>query len=215
MEHVGPAHKGSKPAIAQGPVTAEHLGRRQAATDAVSRGLRQAGGGAGAAAVQVCTGDANLCGCASPIAERGDMVEDPVEAATDLVDHAVGKNVSFRQRYIAPMICNVLGTGKVAGLGKPRRTAGNEVGGLIVTEAGECRVLAGESVIQSDIECTFVKLPNRHVAVIDAQCWVARIAGGIKVDHRLARRVEQCLRNNVAVDARHLASVRIDGIGIT
>ena len=59
-----------------------------------------------------------------------------------LIDVAVGKNVGLRDRHVAAVVGDVLGAGESAGLGKSRRTAGNERHCLIVAEAGEDRVLA-------------------------------------------------------------------------
>ncbi len=174
VEHVGATLERRKAAITQRPVAAEDAGGSQAAAYAVSLGLRQPRRCAGAAAVQVRACDTDLRGLASTISEGENVIENSVESSADLVDGAVRKDVSFRQRDIAPVVGDVLRAGESAWSGKTRRAARHEVCGLIVGEAGKSRVLTGEAVIQADIEFAFVQGPHRHTSEVDAQapeCW--------------------------------------------
>ena len=70
------------------------------------------------------------------------MVEDAVVAGSELIDGVGGKDVSFRYNRIASVIVDVLVAAEGIRFRPRRRTAGDEVCGLIVAEAGKDRVLA-------------------------------------------------------------------------
>ncbi len=133
------------------------------------------------------------------------MIEYPVEAGAELVDGAIGKDVSLRHGHITTVVGDVLRAGKRTLLGKPRRTSRNEGCGLIVAEAGKDRILAGEIVIQADVELPLVKLPDGDVGIVVAHLrGVADVVLGIKQNHLLAGLIEHVGRNLVTGRAPRL-----------
>src|SRR5436305_4900239 len=97
--------------------------------------MRQSGRCTRASAVQIGALNAKFGRFAGAIAERSDVVENPIETCVELIDAAVRKNVSFRYGHITPVIRNVLGAGKSALLGKSWRPTGDERRCLVVAEA--------------------------------------------------------------------------------
>ena len=216
--YVGPALKGSKSAIPDGPVIRQ-LDRAETATHTVQRGLVQAGRIAGyAVALTRQIGALNSqkssgAGTAAVDPVRKNVIEDPVEAGTGLIDGVIGNDMSLRYGHITAVVGKVLGAAVRILLGKSWRTAGIERHRLIVAEAGKDRILAGKIVVEADVELAFVERSHRNVGVVVAQLGVAGVTLGIKLNHLCADFIPQSLRDVVAKHPRHLASIRIHGSG--
>ena len=97
---------------------------------------------------------------------------------------------------VAPVVSDVLRAGEGAGFCKSGRAAGDEVGGLIVAETSEDGVLAGEGVIQTNVEFSFVEFPHRNIGKIEARarCDARGVGNGVEpgAEHDLLRdRIDQ------------------------
>src|ERR1700676_268993 len=170
-KHVGAALEGCKPPIAHGPVTATREYGRHAATNAVFRRLIQARGvtsHAIARTAQVGALDTDVGSIAGAALRRRKMVEDAVKPSVHLVHGAIGNYVGLRNGNVPTVVLNVFCTAEGVELSEPRRAAArNKRNGLVITEAGKCRILGGEVVIKPNIELAFVDLPHRCVREVE------------------------------------------------
>ena len=123
-----------------------------------------------ALAIDVRTWDArsDFGRLAGAIALRFDHIEDAVKAGVELVDVAIGENMGFGNRYVPPVVGNVLIAGECARFCESRRTARDKINRLVVAETGEHRILAGEVVVQAHIEFLLVQLPHRDTSEVEA-----------------------------------------------
>ena len=109
------------------------------------------------------------------------------------------KNVGFGYRHIASVVGDVLGASKSTLLCESGSDSSWYEGRcLVITEAREHRVFRREVVIHADVKLAFVESPDRHVSEVEAQCRVARIACGIKINYPLTCGVKQVRGDLVA-----------------
>ena len=183
-ENIRAALEGRESPITQRPVARELRGT-EAATDTIFRRLVQAGGITGdtiALASEIGALNSNFRSSARSSSEGENVIEDAIESRIELVNGSIGKEVSFRNCNVTSMIGNVLRAGKSALLGKSRRTARNERYSLIVAEARKNGILAGEIVVEANIELAFVQLPHWNVGVVVTQRCVLGVGCGIEID---------------------------------
>ena len=148
---------------------------------------------------------------AGVVTQRGDVVEDAVVAEGGLVERAGREHVVPANADVASVIDQILIAAEGVCFGKSRRTTGDKRARLVVAETAEEIVLAGERVVQADIELGFVQSAHRLVDVVVAGGGVAGVdkIRGVNVQHRLADVVDQAGRNLVAVGSLGLASISI------
>src|SRR5262249_3859488 len=99
-------------------------------------------GDAGALATQVGSLNPNAGGVARAALRRGEVVEDSIESAADLIQSSIGEHVRLGNSDVAAVVLNMFGTAEGTLLRKPRRTAaGHKRSGLVVAETREGTVI--------------------------------------------------------------------------
>ena len=155
-------------AITHGVVTTQLI-RSQTAADTFFRGLVQAGWDAGGFADGGEIGARNtdarpqkISRFAAASAVRKYVIENAIKTEVELVDSLGGKDVSFGNHRIAPVVRDVLRASEGVLLREAGRTPRNQRICLIVAETAEHGVFAGEIVVQSDVACALVKPSHGH-----------------------------------------------------
>ena len=190
--------KGGKAAVAQRPKTAAKKYGRQTATDAA----------------QVCTRYPQFLRLARADTERKDVVKDAVVAARDLIDAGRREDVGLRECRVAAVVRQALGAGEGIGFGKSGRPPWQELGRLIIAEAGVKGVLACQVVIEPKVEFAFLQLLGWRVDVV-AKHRARDVGSRIQVDHPLTDGVDQARGNLAACSTGCLKSIDVSRQRIT
>jgi hypothetical protein len=97
-----------------------------------------------------------------------DHVKDAVVASAELIDVAIGENVCLEIATFRPwleifwLLANVLGSAN------PGEPPGDKVDRLVIAEASEHRILAGEIVVQAHIEF-LLQFSHRDAGKVEAR----------------------------------------------
>ena len=183
--------EGRVAAIAEGPIAAGNFSGNQAFT-VWSTGV---GGTAGSSPDRRSEFQQDGGGCAGEVTRRSDVVEDAVVADGGLIERVGREHVVPAEADVACVVDEVLIAAEGVGFGKSGRAAGHKGEGLVVAETAEEIVLAGERVVQPDIEFGIVQAADRLVDVVVAGIGAAGVdkIRGVNVYHAPC----QCCRSGL------------------